>query len=198
MTPARLIRGRVFRRRVSTVVAVAVLLFVPASAAVVPVNPVVDVENGGLFGVRLGQTDKQVRQALGRPDDVTKVPRLGIHWFYERFDLQMFLNQRTKRVDELFTGDAGAKTASRVGVGSTEQQIVQAFPDALCVTTGSSRGCNVGGRDSVTTFYLQSGSVHIIEVEPASPLPVALNPLIDVTNGGMFGVRVGQTDRQIR
>jgi hypothetical protein len=170
----------------------------PGSTPPAPVAPSIDVENGGMFGVRVGQTDRQVRRALGAPDDVTNVRGLGIHWFYARFDLQIFLNVRTKRVVELYTQDESAKTAGGVGVESTKQQISQAFPQALCTNFNHEPRCNVGGRASVTTFTFVSAGVQSINIVPENPLPVALNPIIDVADGGMLGAHLGQSEPQVR
>jgi hypothetical protein len=159
----------------------------------------VDVENGALFGVRLGETEVQVRQTLGRPDDVQRVPGLGIHWFYARFDLQMFFDPRAKRVDDLYTAKAGATTVGGVGVGSSKAQILQAFPLAFCVALEARPlVCNVGSGTSVTDFYLEAGRVTSIDINPESPLPTSLSPVVDVANGGIFGVRVGQSEGQVR
>jgi hypothetical protein len=169
-----------------------------AGAAALAVSPIIDVEDGVMFGVHPGETGRQIRQTLGRPDAVETVPKLGIHWFYARYGLQMFLNPRTKRVEDLFTSDPNAKTASGLGLGSTEQQIVQGFPGSFCVNFGGPRHCSVGGRGDVTEFNIEAGHVASIEIWPASPLPVPLVPVVDVSNGAIFQLRSGNSEGQVR
>lgn len=74
----------------------------------------IDVENGGLFGVRLGQTERQIRQKLGLPDDIFRDrTRREIEWSYQRrLNLEVFFKTGTRRVTYLDAQDPRAKTAA--------------------------------------------------------------------------------------
>src|SRR4051794_23519811 len=108
-----------FRRSVIATLALAVLAasaIAPGAAAVVRVNK-------GMFGVSIGQTKKQVKRKLGRPNDIDR-GRKETNWFYESKQLLVTLKNRTKRVVSLYTDHPRERTANGIGVGSTEQQVV--------------------------------------------------------------------------
>jgi hypothetical protein len=193
-------KGRL-RGRHQAIAAATVLLSLSflGGAAATGVTRIVDIDHGGLFGLRVGDSRAHVRHVLGRPDDVTNVGS-EVHWFYARFSLEMFIDLRTKRVTDLFTTDARAKTASGIGLGSSEQAIISAYPDALCSPGPSPHGrsCIVGGKRSVTDFDLAGGHVDSIDIQPAHRLPHPLNFLIDLTSGSMFNIALGQSETQVR
>lgn len=157
----------------TAMLALALSLLLAGSAAA---KPAIDIQNGAMFGVRLGERAKQVRRKLGRPDDIQRVRKLGIHWFYERIDLQLFLEPINRRVDDLFTANPSAKTAQGIGVGSSEQQLVSVYPQAVCGTVQKERSCTVAGKASLTRFdFSATGNVEDIEMlpvlEPVLPPP---------------------------
>jgi hypothetical protein len=162
--------------RVASALALIVLALLVSSAcsatsADASGKPALDVRDGTMFGVSLGERATRVRRKLGHPDDVRRVPALGVHWFYARIDLQMFLDPRTKRVQDLFTANEDAKTASKIGVGSNERQILRAYPQAVCASFKGARNCTIAGTASLTRLDLRSGHVTDVEMLPLSGLP---------------------------
>jgi hypothetical protein len=138
----------------------------PASPLPVPLIPVVDVPNGGIFGVRFGESEGQVRHVLGHPDGTKKYRKSKtLEWyFYRRLSLSVVFDERTKGVVLLATEDPRAKTTSGLALGSSEAEIVAAYPGALCSTYKGERSCDLGGRRTRTTFFERSDRTHAIEV----------------------------------
>ncbi|MDP8943997.1 MAG: hypothetical protein M3N16_07745 [Actinomycetota bacterium] len=144
---------------VSIVLIVALALLAPSSAsALVRVNK-------GMFGVSLGKTQKQVKRKLGRPNDVERNRRLReIDWFYDRRQLMVSFKARTRRVVSLVTSNPRERTASGVGVGSTEQEVVAGVPGATCSTRENRRFCAVFGATAATFFNLEAGRVETVVI----------------------------------
>jgi hypothetical protein len=86
-----------------------------------------------------------------------------IDWaYYHRLNLTVSFKAQTKRVVSLNTEDPRAKTTDGLGIGSSEQEIVGRFPGAICSSTKGERSCTVGGRSSVTIFFVKSGRVYLV------------------------------------
>lgn len=139
--------------------AAAVALLVPTSAgAVIRVNK-------GMFGVSLGHTMKQVKRKLGRPGDVRRDRRLReTDWFYARRELMVAFKDRTRRVVYLATENPRERTASGVGVGSTEQEVLAGVPGTACETFRGRRVCSVHTRRAGTIFGVEAGVVEHVAI----------------------------------
>ena len=119
--------------------------------------------NKGIFGVSLGQSQKQVKRKLGRPNDVNR-SRGHIRWFYDRKQLMVSFRSRTKRVVSLFTDNPRERTPTGVGVGSTEEQVLAGVPGVRCSDFRGARLCGVYGVTAATIFGLEAGRVIDVDV----------------------------------
>jgi hypothetical protein len=150
------------RTRVSLGCILAAYFFVTAQA-----SAMVQVDHG-IAGARLGASRTAVRAALGTPDKVFG----GRNEFgaYTRYTyaggLKVFFQGKTK-VTSVFTTGLGDRTATGVGVGSTEADVVAGVKGAKCETIAGSRTCHTGkflaGR-RVTDFVISSGKVASVTV----------------------------------
>ena len=141
--------------------AVVAVLALPASAGatIVPQQ--------GMAGVRLHMTKAQVRAKLGAPKKTLQGKNdFGPYstWVYPRVTINF---QGRKKVTSMQTLSPLERTASGVGVGSTEARVKAKVPAAKCSTTVGSRQCVVGafkpGR-TVTVFSIKAGKVRAVVV----------------------------------
>jgi hypothetical protein len=122
----------------------------------------------GIAGVRLNNTQAEVRAALGKPRRV----RNGKNDFgaFTRFDYRggiTVLFQGRKNVTSVTTSGLGDRTANGVGVGSTEQEVDSKLPAVQCETFGNTRSCHTGDftpGKRVTDFLIRNGKVFRITV----------------------------------
>jgi hypothetical protein len=121
----------------------------------------------GIAGARLGATRAAVRAALGSPTKVIGGSNdFGpfVRYTY-RGGLRVFFQGKT-RVTSVFTSGLGDRTASGVGVGSTEAA-ADALSGVKCETIAGVRSCHTGsflpGR-RVTDFRIVSGKVASVSV----------------------------------
>ncbi len=141
--------------------AVAALALPAAAPALVQVDR-------GLAGARLGNTIAQVQAALGRPSAV----RTGRNEF-GRFRQETYgggisvFYQGGRTVTSVATVGLGDRTASGVGVGSTESAVRSGVRGVRCETIAGFRSCHTGqflaGR-RVTDFSLRRGKVTRVTV----------------------------------
>jgi hypothetical protein len=148
-------------RRLSLLLAVLSLLFVPDAVAMVQVDR-------GIAGARLNATRAQVRAALGKPTKVVG----GTNDFgrYVRYTyaggLRVFFQGRT-RVTSVTTTGLGDRTATGVGVGSSEAEVKAGVKGVKCETFETIRSCHTGDLlpgKRVTDFLIQDGKVSRITV----------------------------------
>ena len=122
----------------------------------------------GIGGARLGNTIAQVHAALGRPTTV----RTGRNDF-GRFRQETFggglavFYQGGRTVSSVATVGLGDRTATGVGVGSTESAVRRGVRGVRCETIAGFRSCHTGrflaGR-RITDFSLRRGRVTRVTV----------------------------------
>ena len=109
--------------------------------------------NGGMSGVSLGNTMKQVRHQLGRPNEVDH--RGGTTaWSYTWRGL--VIDFRTNRVHDLSTLSKLQRTASGVGVGSSETAVMRLVPGVHCSPDSQGAECIVASGHVLTDFHVTS------------------------------------------
>jgi hypothetical protein len=107
----------------------------------------------GMSGVVLGMTKAQVQARLGRP-----VGQGGGSWFYAR----VWVGFRAGRATDIATTRSTERTASGIGVDSTEAAVRRAFPRAVCAPWSVFRRCRFGTGapgTRVTDFTIGHGRV---------------------------------------
>jgi len=136
------------------------LALAPAADAVIQIDQ-------GIAGARIGNTRAQVRTALGSPKSTkTGSNDFGpfVRYTYEG-GLQVFFQGRTK-VTSVVTRGQGDKTATGVGVGSTQAQ-ADALPGVKCDSIAGTTSCHTGtftpGK-RVTDFLISGGKVARVTV----------------------------------
>ena len=134
-----------------TVVGIALLAVEPAAATIRP--------QYGMSRVVLGMTKAQVRARLGAP-----IGTGGGRFYYAR----VWVGFRLGRVTEVTTTRSTERTASGVGVDSSEAAVRAAYPSVVCGPSGGFRRCRLGtgkpgGR--ATDFMLGHGRVVQITVQ---------------------------------
>ena len=113
----------------------------------------------GMSRVVLGMTKTQVRTRLGSP-----VATGGGRFYYAR----VWVGFRLGHAVEITTTRSTERTASGVGVGSTESAIRRSYPSAVCAPFGGFRRCRLGsGKPGTraTDFMLGHGLVLQVTVQ---------------------------------
>ena len=127
-------------RRVSTLAVIsgfAVLLPAPAGAVIQP--------DRGIAGARLGNTQAQVRAALGEPRKI--VNRRNTFGRYTTFRYSGGINvtfQGRRRVSSVSTTGLGDRTSRGVGVGSPRRVVENRVRGVACETSGRLTLCHTG------------------------------------------------------
>ena len=142
-------------------VALALTVPAPASAALVPQR--------SLAGIELGMTAKEVRAERGEPDEVTrpKHPIVGRSTVYRYGLTRVTIFDQSGVVN--ITTTSRRETYRSTGVGSTERAMRRAVRGERCATEHGHRTCHVGrfepGR-KVTTWYIspKTGKVRRISL----------------------------------
>ncbi len=142
-------------------VALALTVPAPASAALVPQR--------SLAGIELGMTGKELRAAKGEPDDVRRFdhPIVGsaTEWRYGLTRITVFKQSGVVNI----TTTSKRETYRGTGVGSTERAMRRVVRGERCATEFGHRTCHVGrlepGR-KVTTWYIsrRTGKVRRISL----------------------------------
>ncbi len=139
------------RRTLALVLAGAVLTL-PATAAAT-IRP-----QKGMSGLSLGMTKAQVQSKLGRP-----IGTGGGRYYYAR----VWVAFRLGRVVEITTTRSSERTASGIGVDSTEAAVRRAYPSVTCGAAAGFRRCRLGSGEPgtrATDFLLGRGRVLQISV----------------------------------
>jgi hypothetical protein len=118
----------------------------------------------GIAGAAVGMPDTKVKQVLGPPDNETQVPGIfgGTNTKLDYPDgLTVTLSGQGRDVISV-ESTGPAKTRSGVGVGSTEQQVVDGVDGVTCEDAEGTRLCRAGTATAgaiVTDFRLRGGRV---------------------------------------
>jgi hypothetical protein len=134
------------RRMLALVLAGAALALPTAAAATI--RP-----QYGMSGVVLGMTKAQVQARLGRP-----IGQGGGRFYYAR----VWVGFRGGRATDIATTRTTERTASGIGVDSTEAAVRRAFPRAVCAPWSVYRRCRFGTGapgTRVTDFTIGRGRV---------------------------------------
>ena len=134
-----------------TVAGISLLAVQPAAATIRP--------QYGMSRVVLGMTKAQVRARLGAP-----IGTGAGRFYYAR----VWVGFRLGRVTEVTTTRSTERTASGVGVDSSEAAVRGAYPSVVCAPSGGFRRCRLGsgkpgGR--ATDFLLGHGRVIQVSVQ---------------------------------
>jgi hypothetical protein len=150
------------KRALVVLVGVGAVLAVPAAA-----SAQVQIDRG-IAGARLHNTSAQVHAALGRPARTHR----GTNDF-GRFTEETYAGgimvtyQGGTTVSAVSTSGLGDRTASGVGVRSTEAQVRRGVPSLHCETVSGARSCHTGSfrpGQRITDFLLSGGRVTRVTV----------------------------------
>lgn len=122
----------------------------------------------GIAGARLGNSQAEVRAALGKPARVIEGSNDFGPFVSFRYRGGLSVNfQGRKRVSSVSTSGRGDRTAAGVGVGSSESAVKAKVKGVKCETVAGSRSCHTheftAGR-RVTDFLIGGGKVKRITV----------------------------------
>jgi hypothetical protein len=148
-------------------------LLITAAAAVAtlllaaPADAMIQVDRG-IAGARIGNSKAEVRAALGKPRRVVK----GVNVFgpFTQFRFRGGVRvgfQGNRGVTLVSTRGLGDRTASGVGVGSTEAQVVSGVAGITCATFSGTRICQTGEGlpgQRLTAFFIDGGTVERVDV----------------------------------
>ena len=113
----------------------------------------------GMSGVVLGMTKAQVQARLGRP-----VGQGGGRLYYAR----VWVGFRAGRATEITTTSSTERTASGLGVRSTEAAVRRAFPRAVCAPWLVFRRCRFGsGQPGTRATDFTFGRGRVLQVTVA-------------------------------
>ncbi len=113
----------------------------------------------GMSRVVLGMTKAQVRARLGAP-----IGSGGGRFYYAR----VWVGFRLGRVAEVTTTRSTERTASGIGVDSSEADVRRVYPSVACGPSGGFRRCRLGGGKPGTRaadFMLGRGRVLQVTVQ---------------------------------
>jgi hypothetical protein len=139
------------RRTLAALVACSLFVAAPAGAVIRPQQ--------GMSRIVLGMTKAQVQARLGPP-----IGSGGGRIFYPRVRVGF----RLGRVVEITTARSTERTASGIGVDSTEAAVRHAYPSVVCAPAGGFRRCRLGSGQPgtrATDFFLGHGRVLQISIQ---------------------------------
>jgi len=121
----------------------------------------------GIAGIRLWMSQAKVRSLLGKPAST----KSGMNDFGAyttlRYPGLVVTFQSNAAVTSMSTTRRSEKTASGVGVGSTEAQVRARVKGVTCKTEFGSRHCYVGAfliGHRVTDFFIKRGRVNRVNI----------------------------------
>jgi hypothetical protein len=144
-------------RNVIAVTTLALALALPAQA-----GAMIQIDQG-IAGARIGNSQAQVRAALGNPDLVkTGSNDFGPfrQYFYEGGLRVTF--QGDDDVTSVTTLGRGDRTAKGIGVGNSEKALRQKHPSVRCQTFEGFRSCHTGSGEPgqrITDFWIRKGRI---------------------------------------
>jgi hypothetical protein len=150
------------RRALAVVLVLAgAVVFTPSAGAIIQVQR-------SISGVALNMTQAQVRAALGTPTRTIHASNTFGPYTELRYPGGITVSfQGNARVTAITETGPGDRTATGVGVGSTEAAVRASVAGARCTTELGTRHCQVGqslpGR-RVTDFFFRAGRVTRVTV----------------------------------
>jgi hypothetical protein len=139
-------------RRAAATLAALFLISAPVAGAVIRPQK-------GMSGLWLGMTKVQVQSKLGRP-----IGTGGGRLYFAR----VWVGLRQGRVVEITTTRSSERTASGIGVDSSEAAVRRAYPSVVCEPAGGFRRCRLGtGKPGTraTDFLLGRGRVLQVTIQ---------------------------------
>jgi hypothetical protein len=144
-------------RRLAPAVAIAAALAVPSQA-----GAIIQFDQG-IAGARIGNSQAQVRAALGEP----ALQKTGSNdfgpfrqYYFEGGIRVMF--QGDEDVTSVTTLGRGDRTSKGIGVGNTEKALRQKHPNLKCETFDGFRFCHTGNGnpgERITDFHISKGKI---------------------------------------
>jgi hypothetical protein len=119
-------------------------------------------------GIRLGMTQADVRERLGRPARRERGPDF-VNWRYRLPAMQLTFKPR---VVTLFTRSPFVRGRQDIGVGTHERRLTRVVPRLQCDTAEGQRLCVVGGFDAgerSTVFVMRRRQVTSITITISTP-----------------------------
>ena len=149
-------------KRLVPALAVAALLALPSQA-----GAIIQFDQG-IAGARIGNSQAQVKAALGEPALVkTGNNDFGpFRQFYFEGGIRVFF-QGDDDVTAVTTLGRGDRTSKGIGVGNTEKALKQKHPSLKCETFGGFRSCHTGSGnpgERITDFHITKGKITRIVV----------------------------------
>ncbi len=139
----------------------ALLAAAPAAQALIQVDR-------GIAGARLGNTQAEVRAALGPPARVTRGNNDFGPFVVFRYPAGLRVTfQGASTVTAVSTTGLGDRTAAGVGVGSSEGDVDDRVPGVLCESIAGDRLCHTGtfaAGERMTVFLIRGGAVSRVDV----------------------------------
>jgi hypothetical protein len=139
------------RRTFAALVACSLFVAAPAGAVIRPQH--------GMSRIVLGMTKAQVQARLGRP-----IGSGGGRVYYAR----VWVGFPLGRVAEITTTRSTERTASGIGVDSSEAAVRHAYPSVVCASAAGFRRCRLGSGQPgtrATDFLIGHGRVLQISIQ---------------------------------
>ena len=124
--------------------------------------------NRSMEGVRIGATQAEVRDLLGRPARRERGPDF-VNWRYRLPAMQVTFKPR---VITLFTRSPFIRGLRDIGVGTSERRLRRVVTRVECNTAEGQRLCVVGGFDTgerSTVFVMRRRAVTSITISISTP-----------------------------
>lgn len=117
----------------------------------------------GIAGARIGNSQAQVKAALGEPALVKTGTNEFGPWrqFYFEGGIRVFF-QGDDDVTSVTTFGRGDRTSKGIGVGNSEKALKQKHPSLKCQSSGGFRNCQTGSGNPgarITDFHISKGRI---------------------------------------